>query len=259
MGDDELLGIEDLRVSYRGAGAVDALRGVSIRILSGENIGVLGESGSGKTTLGLAVLGLLGARTRVSGSIRFRGREMVKAAESEWRRVRGAGISAVFQEPRASLNPVLRIESQIGEVVRAHSRATRLNRGAEVDRLMGLAGLADRERLRRAWPHQLSGGECQRVAIAEALACHPALLIADEPTASLDSVSQLHVLETLRTLARGGVCSLLLISHDPAILATIVDTVFVLRAGQVVERGPAEQVLRFPANAYTRSLVQRAG
>ncbi len=255
-----LLSIENLTVTYPGEHeAITALRNVSLEVHEGEIVGILGESGSGKTTLGLAILGLLGPRVKTQGTIRICGAGMTGKSEAAWRKVRGSAVSAVFQDPRPTLNPLMRVSSQIDEVIRVHAGGSRTIRNGEAARLLRLAGVADTRRLLRAWPHELSGGECQRVAIAQALACRARLLVADEPTASLDTVTQLHILDTLAELVRNEVRSLILISHNPAVLARLAGRVLVLQRGEVVEAGPANQILRFPAAAYTRTLVQHAG
>ena len=196
----------------RYPGGACALGGVSLSVAEGERVGLLGESGSGKSTLGLAVLGLIDPSARVSGEVRFRGRRM----------------SAVFQEPAQALNPVLRIGRQMAEVLRAH-------RSAEtVESALSVGGFDDVGRVARSYAHQLSGGECQRVSIALALACRPDLLIADEPTASLDSIAQVRILDLLAREHRGA---MLFVSHDPAVLYRMTDRIVVLRQGAVVEQG----------------------
>ncbi len=221
-----LLTMVDLCVRYKSGG--DVLSNVSLSIADGESVGLLGESGSGKTTLALAALELLPPTAAVSGRLFFRGREFGPS-------VRGHGITAIFQEPQAALNPVLRIGTQIAQACRAHGFD---HSPAEIDRLLNLAGLGD---VKRAWPNELSGGECQRVCIALALACRPQLLIADEPTASLDSIAQARVLDVLAGLIRQRLCSLLLISHDPALLCRITHRVIATSISDWVTHEPGRK------------------
>lgn len=195
--------------------------------------GLFGESGSGKTTLALALLGLLDPRRyRVSGSVRLRGRELIGLNEGELRQVRGAVISMVLQDPMLALNPVMRVARQVREAMRAH--------GVEdpVEPLFELVGLDASRRMLRAYPHELSGGERQRVTIAVALACRPALVIADEPFTALDVLRVVELAALFEDLKRKTGTSFLIISHSPGILARLADRVMVLHGGRIVEQGP---------------------
>ncbi len=201
--------------------------------------GLFGESGSGKTTLALALLGLLDARRyRVSGSVRLRGRELVGLNERALRQVRGAVISMVFQDPMLALNPVMRVAGQVREAMRAHGVAD------PVEPLFELVGLDASPRMLRAYPHELSGGERQRVTIAIALACRPALVIADEPFTALDVLRVVELAALLEDLKQKTGTSFLIISHSPGILARLADQVMVLRGGRIVEQGPASVLRR---------------
>jgi peptide/nickel transport system ATP-binding protein len=224
----------------------------------GERVGILGESGCGKTTLSRAVVGLLPRDAHISGSIRLQGQEMVGGDEVQWRQVRGRLVTVIPQDSGPALNPVMRVRDQVLEVLRIHSKPPRHERVSAVRALLAAAGIHDLERIERAWPYQLSGGECQRVAIAQAFACAAPLLIADEPTASLDTVTARRVLDTLRELVQRERRALILISHDAALLARSVDRVVVLRDGVVVEDGDALSVLCRPRSEYTSGLVRDA-
>jgi ABC-type glutathione transport system ATPase component len=210
---------------------------VSFQVAPGSIVGLFGESGCGKTTLALALLNLLPApRYRVRGSVQLRDFEMLSAPERQLQRIRGAEISLVFQDPLLALNPVLRVRDQVAEVMRAHGRQD------DLERLFGLVGLAATRRMYDAYPHQLSGGERQRVVIAQALACRPALVIADEPFTALDAVRVVELSSLFRELREKLHTSFLLISHSPGVLARTADQVLIMHAGRIVERGTPPQV-----------------
>jgi peptide/nickel transport system ATP-binding protein len=242
-----LLEVSDLRVSYpaRTGGSVPVLPGLSVSISDGEVVGLLGESGCGKSTTALAILGALPPGTAISGSIRFRGRELLSAAKREMRALRGARISIIFQEPRIALHPTIRVGEQIADVLRAHNRLAAKDTVLELMRRTGLAPA-----LYCAYPHEMSGGELQRVSIAQALACEPSLIVADEPTASLDAITQSEILDVFRGLKTG----MLFISHHPATLRAVVRRVCVMYAGEIVERGTLDEVFTSPLHPYTRAL-----
>jgi oligopeptide/dipeptide ABC transporter ATP-binding protein len=249
-----LLELRELGVDYgAGPGAVAALEGVSLQLEAGGALGLLGESGSGKTSLARAIPGLLAPGGRSRGSVRLEGRELRGLSERELRRLRGARVASLFQEPALSLVPVRRAGDQIEDVIAAHARLPRRERRAQVLRLLEQVGLDASHA--RAWPHQLSGGQRQRVALARAVAAAPRLLIADEPTAGLDPVSRREVVELLSGLRRRHALALLLVSHDLASLAALVDRVAVLYAGRLVEEGPIGALRRQPAHPYTRGLL----
>ncbi|HSM61271.1 MAG TPA: ABC transporter ATP-binding protein [Longimicrobiales bacterium] len=262
-----LLEVRDLRTwFFKEEGLARAVDGVSFEVGEGETVGIVGESGCGKSVTALSILGL---HARPSGrilegsSVRFRGEELVGAPEARLRRLRGGDISMVFQEPATSLNPVRRVGAQVAEALVVHGRSDRRAAGARTGELLAEVGLDDAQRIARAYPHQLSGGMCQRVMIAMALACEPALLVADEPTTSLDVTTQAQILDLLASLrARHGM-SLLLITHDLGVIAEMCDRVLVMYAGQIVESGTADEVLRDARHPYTRGLLasvpRRAG
>jgi peptide/nickel transport system ATP-binding protein len=235
---------------------VVALDGVTFEIAPGEVLGVLGESGCGKTTLGLALLGLLPpAGVVVRGSAAFCGNNLIGMTDAQLQEVRGAGISMVHQEPGAALNPVLRIGDQIEEVVRAHRRCGREQAREEAGVLLTQVGLLPQTAIAAAFPHQLSGGQQQRVAIAQAIACRPALLIADEPTTALDRTTQVEILDLLRRLRKKLDFAVMLISHDFSVLARAVDRMIVMRQGRIVQRGTAVEVAGNHLDSYTQSLL----
>jgi oligopeptide/dipeptide ABC transporter ATP-binding protein len=245
-------------VSYdaHGGQPFPALRQVDLDIAPGEIVGILGESGCGKSTLALSMLGLLPANADSEGSIFFEDEDLSKAGESRWGAIRGARVAMIFQEPGLSLSPVMRAGDQIGEVLRAHRRGRKNEPRQEVEAALRHAGLPDVDRIYRAYPHQLSGGELHRVAIAQALVCRPALIIADEPTRSLDVTLQAEIQSALRNVSRKFGSALIFITHNPALLTGFADRVLVMYAGRVVEAGPVAQVYRRPLHPYTRALLQ---
>lgn len=253
-----LLQVDDLTVVYRArdGGQTTALEGATFEVAAGEAVGLLGESGCGKTTLGLALLGLLPPAGVVArGSAFFCGNNLIGLGEHELQEVRGARISMVYQEPGAALNPVLRIGDQITEVIRAHWRFSRERASEETGLLLAQVGLPRETCIAAAYPHQLSGGQQQRVAIAQAIACRPALLIADEPTTALDRKTQLEILDLLAELRKKNRLALLLISHDFSVLAHAVDRILVVRDGHIVQDGKTREIADASHDAYTQSLL----
>ena len=251
-----LLEVADLAVAYDTGGArVWATRDVTLDVDGGEAVGLLGESGCGKSTLLLAILGLLPSAARVvRGSIRLRGRELLGLPSSELRRVRGAEIAIVFQDPALALNPVRRVGAQVAEVVRAHRAQSRRRCRADAVAALAEVGLAEPARIYDAYPHELSGGQRQRVVLAQSLACRPALLLADEPTASLDSTTRAEMLALLASLqARLGL-AVLMASHDLGALSALARRVLVMYAGTLVEAGTPAEVFGAPLHPYTRGL-----
>jgi ABC-type glutathione transport system ATPase component len=226
-----LLEVRDLSVRYDPDRR--ALDGVSFDIAEGQTLGLVGHSGSGKSSTALAIMGLLPKSAVVSGGIRFRGRELLGETESELRRLRGATISMVWQEPSAALNPVLTVGSQIEEVVRAHRAWSAAERRDAVLAILDRVGLGDAG-IRGAYPHQLSGGQLQRIVLAQALVCGPALLLADEPAASLDSIARASILRLLGKLRHESSLSMLFITHNEALLPGLADRVIRLQGGRVV-------------------------
>jgi oligopeptide/dipeptide ABC transporter ATP-binding protein len=235
-----------------------AVDGVDLTIGSGEAVGLVGESGSGKTVLALSILGLLpeGSGSILPGSsVRLRGEELVGADERRLREVRGGEIAMVFQEPMTSLNPVLTIGDQIGEVLQIHRSLSVSEVREETVRFLADVGIPDPAERVRAYPHQLSGGMRQRATIAMAVAGQPALLVADEPTTALDPTLQSQILDLLQDLRQRFGMALLLVSHDLVAVSRICQRVVVLYGGRVMEAGPVPEVLGNPAHPYTRALL----
>jgi ABC-type glutathione transport system ATPase component len=248
-----LLELRDLRVRF---GAAEVVRGVSLVLQRGRTVALVGESGSGKTLTAMALAGLAPAAARLSGSLRFEGREMIGAPERAWRPLRGARIGVVFQEAMGSLHPAMRIGAQIAEAVRAHAAdQQRAAVQARVRRLLQEVGLPDPDGKAQAFPHQLSGGQQQRALIAMALAADPDLLIADEPTTALDATVQAQILDLLAATQRRRGLAMLFVSHDLGVVARVADDVMVMRGGEVVEAGAVADVFSAPRHGYTRALL----
>jgi peptide/nickel transport system ATP-binding protein/oligopeptide transport system ATP-binding protein len=252
-----LLEVSGLKVSFRtDRSEVQAVRGLDLALSAGESIAVLGESGSGKSVTGKALLGLLPESTRIEGSIRFRGKELVGRPDKELRPVRGEGIGMVFQDALDSLNPVYTIGSQINELLRVRRGMRRRQAHEEAARLLSEVGIPDPEHRLADYPFQFSGGMRQRVAIALAIALTPALLIADEPTTALDVTVQAGILRLINRLRRETGMALLFVTHDLTVAQVVADQVAVMYAGRIVERGPLSEVYSRPAHPYTQALLR---
>lgn len=251
---DPLLDVQDLRVVFDGADkTVTAIDDVSFHIAPGETLGLVGESGSGKSVTAHALLGLLQVPARITGGrVLFEGHDLLTLPERAMRRIRGARISLIFQEPMTALNPMMRVGDQIAEALTVHGGVGAGERAVE---LLDAVHIPDPARRARDYPHQLSGGMRQRVVIAIALACHPVLLIADEPTTALDATLQAQVLDLLCELRAEYNVALLLITHDFGVIAEMADRVAVMYQGTLVEQGEVRQILRAPAHDYTRRLL----
>ena len=258
MTDEPILSVRDLSVVFRqGPRETLAVDGVSFDIGKGETVALVGESGSGKSVTALSVLKLLPypAARHPSGSIRFKGQELLDLPESEIRHVRGNDITIIFQEPMTSLNPLHTIEKQIGEVLLLHQRLTGEAARARTVELLTQVGIPEPETRLKSYPHQLSGGQRQRVMIAMALANEPDLLIADEPTTALDVTVQAQILALLKRLQKRLGMAMLFITHDLGIVRKLADTVCVMKEGKIVEKGVVERVFRAPEHAYTQALL----
>jgi oligopeptide/dipeptide ABC transporter ATP-binding protein len=220
-------------------------------------LAVLGESGSGKSTLAAALLRILPANGRItSGEILLEGADLVRMEATDLRRVRGSGVSIIFQEPSLALHPTITVGEQIGEVLRAHGTRGRRERTERVREIMANVFSDDVERIFSSYPHELSGGQQQRVLIAQAIACEPALVVADEPTASMDLPTQREILDLFRSLRDALGIAFIFITHNPALLAGFADRVLVLYAGKIAEVGPTRDVLFAPRHPYTQALLK---
>jgi peptide/nickel transport system ATP-binding protein len=250
-----LLEITGLTVRVGTQSVVD---GVDLELAAGERLALIGESGSGKSLTALAVLGLLPEAATATGSIRLDGGELLGRTDRELSRLRGDRMAMVFQEPMSALNPLMRIGKQLAEPLRLHRGLTRRRAAAAAVELAARVGLPDPPRIVRAWPHQLSGGQRQRVGLAMALACEPALLIADEPTTALDVTVQAEMLRLLDELVELHGTALLFISHDLAVVAQLCNRVAVMRDGRLVEHGSVDALVRDPQHPYTRQLLAAA-
>ena len=253
-----LLEVEELRVSFATEeGIVQAVDGVSFTVERGEVVAIVGESGSGKSVTAMTLMGLTrSTNARFEGSARFDGQELVTASEHELESLRGAEIAMVFQDPMSSLDPVYRIGDQIVEQIRAHdpdiSKAAAFDRTVELLERVGIPRARDRM---RAYPHQFSGGMRQRVMIAMALSCDPAILIADEPTTALDVTIQAQILRELSELRAETGAGIILVTHDLGVVADIADRVLVMYAGRIVEQADVVELFRAPAHPYTAALM----
>lgn len=255
---ESLLEVRNLSISYRSknGASVGAVQAATFKIEPGEIIGVLGESGSGKTTLASSLLAMFSPDARVNdGSVLLRNTELLKLRGEKLRQIRGKVVSLIYQEPGTALHPTLRAGTQIEEVLRAHTGYTADERRDAALTLLRSLFSADAERIYRSYPHQLSGGQRQRISIAQAIACKPSLLIADEPTASLDPISQRDILDLLKKLRSELQLSILFITHTPELLAAFADRILVMYAGRIVETGTATELLQSPRHPYTRALL----
>jgi oligopeptide/dipeptide ABC transporter ATP-binding protein len=255
--DQTLLDVRNLRVSFfTDEGEVHAVDGVSFTIQRGETLALVGESGCGKSVTALSLAKLVATPPGVykGGEILLEGEDVLKMDKERLRSIRGAKISYIFQEPATSLNPVFRIGYQIKEVLQLHRPKDATD--AEVARLLKLVNISDPERRMRDYPHQLSGGMQQRVMIAMALACNPALLVADEPTTALDVTIQAQILDLLKDLKKKIGMSILLITHNLGTVGDLADNVAVMYAGRIVEYAPAAALLKRPLHPYTTALMR---
>lgn len=254
---DSILKLRDLSVSYMTPqGRIKALRKVNLSVPRGKIVGIVGESGCGKSTLLAATMGLLERNAEVDGGvIEFEGRDLLTLSSSEVRNLRGDRISIIFQDPMTTLNPVLSVGSQMTDVQfrQKTSRAQKIERSIEMLRRVGIS---DAKRRINDYPHQFSGGMCQRISIAMALQSEPTLLIADEPTTALDATLEVQILDRLRELQADINCTILFVSHHLGVIAKICDEVNVMYAGEVVEHGSVRDIFHHPAHPYTKMLLE---
>ncbi|MBA2389834.1 MAG: ABC transporter ATP-binding protein [Geodermatophilaceae bacterium] len=252
-----VLEVDNLDVQFPTEdGLVRAVRGVSYTLRAGEVLGIVGESGSGKSVTSLAIMGLLPNSARVTGSVKFRGRELLGLGDKDFSKIRGKGIAMIFQDPMTSLDPVYKVGYQIAETVRQHdknvSKKGALSRAADLLELVGIPNAKDRV---TSYPHEFSGGMRQRVVIAIAMANQPDVIIADEPTTALDVTVQAQILEVLGTAMEETGAATVLITHDLGVVAGVADRMLVMYAGRVVESGPVDGVYYTPRMPYTLGLL----
>jgi peptide/nickel transport system ATP-binding protein len=251
------LKVEGLKTHFlTKAGAIKAVDGVSFSVAPGEIMGLVGESGSGKTVTGFSILGLVDPPGKVvEGSIRVGGTEIVGLPAAELQRIRGRDVAMIFQDPMMTLNPVLRIDTQMTEAIHAHEKVSHKAALARALAALETVGIPAPEERLRSHPHQLSGGMRQRVAIAIALLNRPSVIIADEPTTALDVTIQGQILAEIRTLAAEFGTAIVWITHDLSVVAGLADSISVMYAGRIVEQGGIDEVLDRPAHPYTRGLL----
>jgi oligopeptide/dipeptide ABC transporter ATP-binding protein len=251
--DAPLLDVQGLTVTIGGTPVVD---GVTFDVARGEILAVVGESGCGKSLTALSLLRLLPRAARIgAGRVLLDGTDLATIDEERMRRLRGDRLSVIFQEPIASLNPLMRVGAQVAEVLQLHRGMSGVDAEREAIAMLGRVGIPDPERRATQYPFELSGGMCQRVMIAAALVCQPALLIADEPTTALDVTIQAQILDLMKTLRAEAGTAIILITHDVGVVAEMADRVAVMYGGRIVETGPVETIFRNPAHPYTRLLL----
>ncbi|MBI5568643.1 MAG: ABC transporter ATP-binding protein [Desulfomonile tiedjei] len=254
----ELLKIRDLRTIFPSDGAIAAaVNHVDLRVRAGETVGLVGESGCGKSVTAFSIMRLVQPPGRtVSGEILFQGEDLLKLSEARMRAIRGNRISMIFQEPMTSLNPVFRIGEQIAEVFRVHRKMNRSEARRAATEMLQKVGMPSPERRARDYPHQMSGGMRQRVMIAMALACDPALMLADEPTTALDVTIQAQILELMNEIKTTKGTGIVLITHDLGVVAEMADRVAVMYTGHIVEEAPASSLFASPQHPYTIGLLR---
>lgn len=255
---EKLLKIKDERLSFfTPAGEVKALNGVSFSMDEGEVLGIVGESGSGKSVTAYSVMGLTAHPGKlIGGTINFNGHQIDKMSEKEMRKIRGNEVSIIFQDPMTSLNPVYTIGNQITEVICLHTGKSKKEAHDRAKELLELVGINEPAKRLKQYPHELSGGMRQRVMIAIALACEPKLLIADEPTTALDVTIQAQILELMQELRKKLGMSIIMITHDLGVVASMCERIAVMYAGHIVEYGTADEIFYEPKHEYTKGLIK---
>lgn len=255
---EKLLEIKDEKLSFfTPAGEVKALNGVSFSMEEGEVLGIVGESGSGKSVTAYSVMGLTAYPGKlIGGTINFNGHQIDKMSEKEMRKIRGNEVSIIFQDPMTSLNPVYTIGNQITEVICLHTGKSKKEAHDRAKELLELVGINEPAKRLKQYPHELSGGMRQRVMIAIALACEPKLLIADEPTTALDVTIQAQILELMQELRKKLGMSIIMITHDLGVVASMCERIAVMYAGHIVEYGTADEIFYEPKHEYTKGLIR---
>ncbi|HDP78537.1 MAG TPA: ABC transporter ATP-binding protein [Mesotoga infera] len=254
---EPLLDIKDLKIAFDSTeGMLYAVKGISLEVLEKEIVGIVGESGCGKTVTALSIMRLLPGNSHLTGSLFFSGTDLLSLNEEKIRQIRGKDISMIFQETLSSLNPLLKVGWQIDENLKMHTSLDKEERLSRVLEIMKAVGLPDPERTYGKYPHELSGGMRQRIAIAIAIVCNPKLIIADEPTTSLDVTIQAQILELLRKINRERNSSMIFISHNLGVVRENCSTVYVMYAGHIVEKAPVNKLFTDPAHPYTMGLIK---
>ena len=253
---EKLLEVKNLRTEFkRDKTWVTAVNNVSFSIQPGEILGLVGESGCGKSVTSLSIMKLLARNSKISnGEILLNGKDLLKEDKKGMRKIRGREVAMIFQEPMNSLNPCMRIEKQLTEAILLHNNFSKEEAHNRAFEVLKSVGIPEPDMTLKSYPHQLSGGMCQRVMIAMAMSCEPELLIADEPTTALDVTIQAQILELLKDLQRNQGCSIMLITHDLGVIAEMADEVVVMYAGKVIERGTASEIFHNPLHPYTIGL-----
>ena len=257
---EKLLDVKNLRVSYHTyAGEVQSVRGVSFNLSKGESLGIVGESGCGKTVTAKSIMGLIQVppgEIKEGSEIIYDGKDILKFTDKQWQQYRGADVSMIFQDPMTSLNPTMKVGRQIGESLIIHRGMSKEAAFNEAVKMLDMVNIPNARRRANEYPHQFSGGMRQRAMIAIALSCNPKLLIADEPTTALDVTIQAQIIDLMKDLQKKLGTAIMLITHDLGVVADIADRIIVMYAGQIVERGNADDIFYNPQHPYTWSLLK---
>jgi len=259
IAEETVLEVKDLRTHFfTDEGVVKAVDGISFSLRKGEVLGIVGESGSGKSVTNLSIMNLVQSPPGkiVGGEVLFHGEDILKMDSKKIRAMRGSKISMIFQDPMTSLNPFLRISTQMIETLRLHQGLSKKEARARAIEMLTLAGIPSAEERINNYPHQFSGGMCQRVMIAMGLSCNPEILIADEPTSALDVTIQAQILDLMKDLTKKFGAAVILITHSLGVVAGMCDTICVMYAGRIVERGVTEDIFDNPKHPYTRGLIK---
>ncbi len=251
-----VLSVKDLHVSFPSeAGSVSAVRGVDFDLYPGRTLGIVGESGSGKSVTSMSIMGLLPDYAKITGSVKFDGRELLGLTDKQMSEIRGQGIGMIFQDPLSALTPVFDIGTQIVEAIQAHQNVSKSNALKQAEALLELVGIPDPKLRLKSFPHEFSGGMRQRVVIAIAIANNPRVLIADEPTTALDVTIQAQILDVIKVAQRETGAATIMITHDMGVVAETADDVMVMYAGRPVERGDVDTIFNHPRMPYTVGLL----